>query len=199
MTAVVEVGADRFAKRMSKSAKTKLTAAANDGEIVGVFRGSLEEGHLHGYVAAVGAAFFALQVIDDSIRFNGISCIRFTDVTKVVAPDPYAGFLIKALKARGEKRGKIKSIDLSSTHALVATAAKHYPLVTIHLEKAQPDVCYIGKILSVTDSKLTLLHVSPGAKWESSPEHYSLAEITRIDFGGAYEEALYLVAGEPTN
>ena len=39
--------------------------------------------------------------------------------------------------------------------------------------------------------------IGPDAVWEEEAETYRVAQITRVDFGGAYEEALYLVGGDP--
>ena len=55
----------------------------------------------------------------------------------------------------------------------------------------------IGRVVSIVSGKLSLLEIEPGAVWEETPTRYSLEEITRVDFGGDYEDALYLVGGEP--
>lgn len=44
---------------------------------------------------------------------------------------------------------------------------------------------------------MSLLEIGPDALWDDEPETYRLSEITRVDFGGAYEEALHLVGGFP--
>jgi hypothetical protein len=44
---------------------------------------------------------------------------------------------------------------------------------------------------------LSLLEVDPNAEWYERATEYNLDDITRVAFGGSYEEALYLIAGEP--
>ena len=39
------------------------------------------------------------------------------------------------------------------------------------------------------------LEINPDATWDEKPNEYKLSEITRVDFGGDYEKALYLVGG----
>jgi hypothetical protein len=70
-------------------------------------------------------------------------------------------------------------------------------LITIHLEETKPDVCYIGRIIDLNSEQLTLLEIDPDAEWDYKPEVFSLREITQVNFGGGYEDALYLVGGEP--
>ena len=55
----------------------------------------------------------------------------------------------------------------------------------------------MGRIVSVTAGRSSLLEIEPGAIWEQVPTQCSLKQITRVDFGGGYEDALHLVGGEP--
>lgn len=42
-----------------------------------------------------------------------------------------------------------------------------------------------------------MLEINPDASWDEAPTQYKLKEITEIEFGGGYEEALFLVGGNP--
>lgn len=69
-----------------------------------------------------------------------------------------------------------------------------FPLVTLHTEVADPDVCYIGRPVQLTSRVVT---IGPDATWDDD-EWLTLAwaDVTRIDFGGDYAQALALVAGD---
>jgi len=69
--------------------------------------------------------------------------------------------------------------------------------VTIHREQVDPNVCWIGRVHGLDRSRVSLLEIGPDARWEDSPEEYRVAEITRVSFGGEYENALHLVGGDP--
>ena len=60
-----------------------------------------------------------------------------------------------------------------------------------------PDVCWIGRETRVGETKVSILYIDPDAKWDEAPTEYRFSRITRVDFGGDYEDALYLVGGEP--
>jgi hypothetical protein len=60
-----------------------------------------------------------------------------------------------------------------------------------------PDIGQIGRVVSVAAGKLSLLEIGPSAVWDETPTQYSLKQITRVDFGGAYEDALHIVGGNP--
>lgn len=180
---------------MSKTTKSKLIDAFEDDTIVRVYRANLEDGWADGYVEGIGKDFFVLGLIDKSIRFDGYNCFRLRDVTKCVSPAPHANFLQTALKKQKLKRPDFKAWELSSLSTLLESAAKRFPLLTIHLESDEAQVCYIGKLQTVSADQMTLLEVTPDGKWEARPRHYDLSHVTRVDFGSAYEEALSLVAG----
>jgi hypothetical protein len=182
---------------MVKTVKSKIVEAFESNNIVWAYRENLEVGKAHGYVDAIGKDFFILNCIDGSIRFDGYNCMRFKDITKCVSPAPHVDFTKLALKKRKLKRQKVKGVDPSSLTSLIESAAKQYQLLVIHFEVSDPDICYIGKLLSVSKTHISLLEVTPDGTWSAKARQYKLSEITRVDFGGGYEEALSLVAGQP--
>jgi hypothetical protein len=88
-------------------------------------------------------------------------------------------------------------LKLASLGALLWSANRAFPLVTIHREKVDPDVCHIGRITALKNNRVSLLEIGPDALWDKEISDYSLKEITRVDFGGDYEKALHLVGGAP--
>jgi len=144
----------------------------------------------------VGPAFFLLALVSDRIRFDGFECFRTRDVTDI-QPDPFAGFTEAALAKRREMRPPPPRLSLESIEDLLISANREFPLVTIHREDADPDVCHIGRVMSIAHGRVSLLEINPDANWDDEPMEYRLVEITRVDFGGDYEEALHLVGGDP--
>jgi hypothetical protein len=160
------------------------------------FSTRFEVGRVRGYVLDVGPSFFLLALVSDGIRFNGFECFRITDV-KNLEPDPYAAFAEAALKKRGLSRPKKPRVSVASVDSLLVSAARAFPLVTIERESIDPNVCWIGRVLGVKRGRVSILEIGAGAKWDKTPTEYRLNEITRVNFGGDYEDALYLVGGEP--
>jgi hypothetical protein len=180
---------------MAKSLSSRLKDFRDSRRLVR-FERRFEEGRVHGYVLDVGPEFFLLALVDDRIWFDGFECFRIADVSRLRV-DPYEQFLKHALKKRGERwRGKPR-VSLKNVHDLLLTAGRAFPLVTVHREEIDPDVCFVGRVLEVTPEVVRLLEIRPAAVWETKPEEYRLKEITHVNFGGDYEDALYLVGGEP--
>ncbi len=178
----------------AKRQSTPERIARSGSRVLIRFTRSLEQGSVMGYVLATGPRFFLLALVDEGIRFNGFQCLRLEDVRNLQVPAECATFVEKALKLRGEKRPRTPRISVQSIQELLKTAGRIFPIVTIHREKADPDVCHIGRVLSASESDVSILEIGPDASWDDEALNYRTKQITRVDLGGDYEQALILVA-----
>ncbi|MDG2529817.1 hypothetical protein [Caulobacter endophyticus] len=160
------------------------------------FHRRFENGWVNGYVVGIGPEFLMLCEISDHIRFNGFGCYRLSDV-KNLQPAPYPEFIEAALEKRGETQPETPAVVLNSLGDILVTAARLFPVVTVHAETAKSGVCYIGAIISVEGGVVWMQDIDPGAVWEREPIPRQLDTMTRVDFGGGYETALTLVGGSP--
>ncbi|MGA2809675.1 MAG: hypothetical protein ABSE87_16220 [Terracidiphilus sp.] len=181
---------------MSQKGNSKLVEALCDKTLV-KFWNPYDSGSTQGYVLDIGPHFFLLGLIGGEIRFNGFQCLRLSDVRRLQVPDPYSDFIVAALRKRGESIKRKPNINLQSLPELLWSANRLFPLVTIHRERVKPDTCEIGRVIDIGKAQVSLLEIGPDAVWEEEPTDIPLREITRVDFGGGYEDALQLVGGNP--
>lgn len=177
----------------NKSRTVQLEKAMRERNLVSFYR-RYEDFAVRGYVVAVGPKFFLFLIVSDRIWFDGFECFRISDVLNL-QPDPYATFMETALKKRGDRRPRKPHVCLESIEKILLSASRSSPLVTVHCEKIDPDVCHIGRVVGIARGRVALLKINPAAIWDIAPTEYRLAEITRVSFGGDYEEALSLVGG----
>jgi hypothetical protein len=161
------------------------------------FSNPYDDGWTHGYVLDIGPQFFLLGLIDDNIEFNGFQCPLISDLRQLKVPDPHEDFIVAALRKRRERIERKPDIDLSSLSSLLKSASKLFPLITVLRERIKPDECVIGRVLEVSEKSFLLHTIDPDAVWEEKPTRFRLSDVTRVDFGGGYEEALHLVGGNP--
>jgi hypothetical protein len=162
------------------------------------FSRRFERSSIRGYVLDIGPRFFLLALVSDRIRFDGFECFRLNDVSNI-RPDPYTKFVETALRRRAEYLPRRPRVSMASIEELLLSANRAFPLVAIHRERVDPDVCSIGRVLGIDRGRVTLLEINPHAAWEKNPSEYSLREITRVNFGGDYEDALAIVGGSQAN
>ena len=180
---------------MALSTVEQLQAAISSGDLMRLGR-RFESGDIRGYVLAVGPEFFVIALVSDRIWFDGFECFRVRDIESV-ENDPFAEFVEAALSIRGDVRPDASPVNVATIDDLILSAAAKFALVTIHKEAQSPDVCYVGHPLGVEGGVLWMLGIDPDATWEFEPLAHKLSEITRVNFGGDYENALELVGGSP--
>src|SRR6267378_8059430 len=73
---------------------------------------------------------------------------------------------------------------------------RYFPLIAIHEERKDIEVCWIGRPTGFPGTSVELREVSPAGRWCTRPSRYQMRSITKIDFGGAYEGALAQIAGD---
>jgi len=183
-------------RKMAVSRTARLATALRDKTLV-KFTRPFEDGAVSGYVLDIGPCWFLLALVGESIRFDGFQCLRLSDVRELRIPHSEAAFFEAALKKRGERFPKRPLIRVASVEQLLLSASRLFPLVTIHREKVAPDVCHIGRVVGIEAGKVSLLEITPDATWDTEATPYRLREITRVDFGGQYEDALPVVGGLP--
>jgi hypothetical protein len=181
---------------MRKTRESQLALARREKLLVNFTR-PFEQGSVLGYVLDIGSQFFVMALVSDGMRLNGFQCFRLKDVRELRVPHKYSAFVEVALKKRRAQIPKESPVAVSKLQNLLLSAGRKFPLVTIHREQIDPDVCYIGRVIDVSKDFVSLLEIGPDACWDAKSERYRLSEITRVDFGGQYEEALYLVGGRP--
>jgi hypothetical protein len=173
-----------------------LETAVRDQMLVRVSR-TIRRGKLDGFVVGIGQAWVLLAVLDPNIYLNGYAALRLGDVSKVKQRGGPDTFVSRALAARGEWPPVAVDVDLDSVADLVRTASDVAPLITLHVEEDDPDVCFIGRPVRFTSRSVHLLEITPQAEWHDHPTKWAFSDVTRVDFGGRYEEALALIGGAP--
>jgi len=100
--------------------------------------------------------------------------------------------MYQALRIRREVPRWLDHFPLNSSAALFQAVAAEFPLVAIHTELLDPNRCWIGRVEKTTRQVLTIQKLSPSAQWIES-QKFPFRDITKFDFGGYYERALWEV------
>lgn len=185
------------------SVRVTICEAHLAGQIVRIHH-AIDEGHVDGFVAAVGLKCFVLEIFDETIRLNGFSCLRFSDVSKCECPAPHHEFLRRVLDLRGLRRSKAPPLNLATLTEAMRSAKEQELFVSINVQYDDDDdddaeadlsnVCYVGRIIAVGRGTVTMHYIDPDAIWDDKPFKVDSGEIYRLDVGGGYEEALLLAS-----
>jgi len=145
-------------------------------------------------VVDVGDELVLVHVVDPAIVLDGFQALRIRDLTDVNPTFATADFVVHALRLRRQRPRCPPGIRLSSLRSLIESAGARFPLIALHQERDDNDSCWIGRLVEIDDLRVTIDYLTPTAKWEGQ-ERYALRSLTKIEFGGRYEDALASVAG----
>jgi hypothetical protein len=146
-----------------------------------------------GYVVGLGTRWALLQVVNDDVIEDGFLATSLEMVAAIETVDPERSFFPRVMAMRPPTM-RPPAVDLDDTRELLRSAQRSFPLLTIQTEEQHPGACYIGRIAALDDDAAVVHLVSPAGAWDEEDE-YPYETITRIGFGGRYEEALALAAG----
>lgn len=162
-------------------------------------RDRVQAGMIHGFVVGLSREFCLIAEVGDALRFDGYLAVAITDLSLVEA-DPAADFVVKALALRGEVLQVPESFDLEDWATIARSAAARASLISINMvEDDEGEISYVGQLVGVEADALILREVDPNADWYPDTGAYEYEAIGSVGFGTGYLDALWQVAGSPSN
>jgi hypothetical protein len=161
-----------------------------DGLLVDLRRESLDSLTLRCFVTALSADFAVLSRVNDNCEFDGVIVIRTEDVT-------FARWDSEVLRSWGTVLQESPSspepagfVDLASWESVVRTIHDNVPVVTFQRERADGDICHVGTGITILAEGIEADEVSIEGTIDGKFA-INLEDLTRVDFGGGYERALW--------
>ena len=180
-----------------KKLLARLERAQEQRLFISVRRWIPNSDRIDGFVVGIGAKWVAIANLGSGIHLDGWCLLRIKDIQSVYfEPEPDC-FEVKALQAREEWPPVAPPIDLDSSVGVITSTSAATVMLSVHVEFDRPDICWVGSITAVNQETFELLEVSTRASWNRGPRPVDFDDLTRVDFGAGYEEALSLVAGPP--
>lgn len=143
-----------------------------------------------GFVVGLSEALVVVHTLNSgTMRLNGYTVVRLKDVIECTNDESFAPTALKLLGERPKPQPDLLYLDMPG---LLSSVGTHYPLLEIFQEKTG-SAFYIGRIVGFGKRKVHLQAVSRDGTWGDTYK-FACKEITRVDFGDGYDEALWLVA-----
>lgn len=162
-------------------------------------RDRVQAGMIHGFVVGLSREFCLIAEVGDALRFDGYLAVAITDIS-LVETDPAADFVVKALALRGEVLHVPEGFDLEDWSTIARSAAALSSLISINMvEDDEGEISYVGQLAGAEADALILREVDPNADWYPDTGAYEYEAIGSIGFGTGYLDALWQVAGSPSD
>lgn len=147
-------------------------------------------------VIDVGPTFVLFARLNDGVLHDGYDVNPTKDIRNL-KPHPHSSFCTEAIRLHPNRARRKPKLVLTDIRSVIETAARQFPLVTLNMERARPRVAHVGRPLRFEASRVWTIDIAAGAIWHDEPAAHVLRSITRVSFGGWYEQALHLVGGPP--
>jgi hypothetical protein len=172
-----------------------LRRARAAGEFVQIERSIPQADLVIGYVVAVGTRWALVSVVSDGAP-NGWVAVRVEDIVTV---DQAAGgrFVQRGLASQAAWPAAAPSNALAlsgSVQALVMSAASAFPVLTLYVERQDPACIIVGRPAGWAEGYLLWQEMNLSAAWDEGASSWDPAQITRLDVGGQYVDALNRVS-----
>ncbi len=174
-------------KKRTQKHYNALAAAMAESQIVKLWRQPIDKHPLEGYVVGLSNKWVLLEVIEgDPLVFDGYQTVRLADITLCKMDNSFVSEYFQRREVFPRTQPKV---DLTDLHSLLPGVSKDYAMFVIECERVEPGICFIGVAEGLTKRSLWMKKFSSNAKWIDT-EKFKLKDITSINFGGGYVNAL---------
>lgn len=156
---------------------------------VRLHRPEWDDADIYGYPVALTQDWAVLNELADGVYLDGLALVRLDDVTRVRF-DTDAAYVGRAVEALGRPVETFECPAEISTQDLLKLVATKADLVGVSMERWEDEPLFIGKILRVGKKRLDLHFIGSDGVWVDVVDRWRLRDITKIEFGGRYTEAL---------
>jgi hypothetical protein len=163
--------------------------------LVRINRQPLEDITDYGFILDYNDDFMLVNTFDfDANVVTGFSIYAISTIKEIKAHVDENSFESIFVKLNKIKPKKNPSILIDSIQTILKTVTENFPLIVIHCEKKDNEICWIGKLVEIKDNSFLMLEIDTNADWHEKPSKFKFKDVTKIDFGGGYENNLALVA-----
>ncbi len=152
-------------------------------------RKGLDADETSGFVIAVTDEWVVLQDLVETAYLDTVVLLRMDYVTKVVRHNDSA-YVSRAVGGLGVPLEEFVCPPNASAGELLRLINDRAELVCVYLETRKDYWLALGKVLRIGPKRLDLHYVGRDGVWVDFVDRWKLKDITRIEFGGRYIQAL---------
>ena len=126
-----------------------------------------------GFVLDVNEEFTLINNFDfESTSTTGFSIFKNKSVKDYELyddPNSFDALLVDLKKVKPKKK---PFISINTINDLLKTVNENFPLIVIHREKVDKEICQIGKIVEIKKNAFLMLEIDTNAEWYKKPSKY---------------------------
>lgn len=171
-----------------------LQAALRSGQLIWVGQASDPDTHWRAFVVGLSDTFVLLNTVNKGfMALQGYTALPLEEVKAVGTFAPHQ-FVSRALALKNIVPEPQPDILLADFPGLLSSVNSHFPVVALFTERLDSRTYSIGRVSQMKKRSVLMREISTGGQWMPGTSKYRFRDVTRVDFGGGYEAALWMVA-----
>lgn len=148
-----------------------------------------------GFVRVFNDSFLLLENYNYDGFYNGIIVFNRQDITRIRWDNNEIKSTFKIISRR-EQINEIAGIRLDSIESIIKSVEKVYGYVSLQIQDVNSDWTIIGQVQEMDTDTIVIKEFGTMSTLDRSLLMLSIADITRVDAGGLYEENLMKIHGK---
>ena len=179
---------DRIASEMTDGV---LVQAKRDKKVGG--------GSVVGFIVSSSNHWLVLHRVDPDVWIlDGYVALPLKDLRGVWRYKKYSDYPLRVLRHFGiDKPISPEGLDPATAQSIIGSAMNLFGVLGIQEERTDPECAWYGLPLHFGDNKIRLLNINSIGVWEDGFTSHRISDITWIEFGTRYAEALAAIGGAP--
>ncbi len=168
--------------------RRRLVEAHASGRVVRARREAYDAEPTDGIVIALARDWVVLHVVADGVHLDGLVMWRIRDVDTV--RDGEDDYVRRGLAALGTPVATFACESDATTRDLVAAAAALHPLSAFAVGDEGREALMIGTLVKLGRRRIRHRFVHPDGTWADEDDRWRYEQISAIQVGGRYVDAL---------
>jgi hypothetical protein len=172
---------------MNIADKTLKTLQTKD-TFVDIFTDYYDES-LFGFIIKFNDNFLLLEHYSEEGFYNGIVIFRRQDITRIRWDNNEIRSAFNII-IRQEQIKELVEINIDSIESIIKSVSKAFECVSFQIQNINTDWTIIGQVEEMDDDTIVIKEFGTMSSLDRSMLMISIADITRVDAGGIYENNL---------
>ena len=166
----------------------------NQRHMVQLIRSAVGMSNVFGVVVDATDDLVLVHYFDsEAFCLSGYDVLRQRDIRSYCFFDDPRYWRFRALRRLKIRPTAPVGISLASIPELLASVAKHYPLLSVHHERRDRCTTFVGPVVSMAERSFTTENLNYYGEW-TGPRRMRYDDVTKVCFDGGYLRASAMAA-----
>lgn len=169
--------------------RRRLQKSLDNRRIATVVRDDFDLRSTSGFVIALTQDWVVVHALNAGVYLDEVAFLRLQDVSKVWFRDDDA-YHHRAVDDLGQSTATVDCPDDADVRQMLSIASAHGDVLAVYTEVVDDDALFVGRLIKLRKKSFDLHFVGRDGVWVDELDRHRYKDVTRIEVGGRYLDAL---------